>query len=107
MGEVQELLGFLSMETRADVRGTALELVLGITASQVINSMKHSSCRSQGSTFQEKEAFFASHTGFIPAIVTIFKVKLDLVLMTGLTSSRKSQSSQLFRTQLLRLSTLP
>jgi hypothetical protein len=35
MAEIAELLQFLSMKTRADVRGTALEVVLGVTASKV------------------------------------------------------------------------
>jgi hypothetical protein len=33
--EVEELVGFLGAETRADVRGTALEVVLSLTASRV------------------------------------------------------------------------
>ena len=35
MDELAELLEFLSMKARADVRGTALEAILGITATQV------------------------------------------------------------------------
>eukprot|EP00730_Choanoeca_flexa_P017002 TRINITY_DN8129_c0_g1_i1.p1 TRINITY_DN8129_c0_g1~~TRINITY_DN8129_c0_g1_i1.p1 ORF type:complete len:368 (+),score=89.72 TRINITY_DN8129_c0_g1_i1:31-1134(+) len=53
MTEVAELLGFLSMQTRADVRGTALELVLGITASK------------------ESEGFFKQNRKFVDAIVQI------------------------------------
>eukprot|EP01147_Barroeca_monosierra_P008958 gene8958-1295_t len=56
MGEVEELMQFLSLNTREDIRNGALEIVLGLTASE------------------SRETFFNTHTGFVDALVTLAKV---------------------------------
>ncbi|EDQ89296.1 uncharacterized protein MONBRDRAFT_32489 [Monosiga brevicollis MX1] len=61
--EVSELLGFMSLDTRLDVRSAAVDLVLGLTVSQ------------------DKNVFFKTNREFVPALCTIVKEDRQVVIV--------------------------